>query len=163
MTGKGWFVVYGLLLLVMIYLGVTQFTLGKQVAALQRDVTRLKASPSPKPKPIESPSQAPAAAQDGGSADTRDAIRKADLASLRAAALAFRRDHKAAPPDLKQLAPKYLSELPADPLDPKYTYRYGKNGAQTFVLTGVLETPNDPEDALDKDHKKDGIYTLTDK
>lgn len=161
MQGKGWFIIYGVLLLLVIGLLAGLFSLNGRVSALSREVANLKqgapsAAPSPEASPVPSVSPEPDLATPEG----RDAKRKADLAKIRAALEAFRAETNTFPKALAELSPKYLPERPADP-SPGKTYRYAKTPGG-FRLTSVLES-DDPEDVSSVDPKKDKLYLLTEK
>ncbi len=164
MQGRGWFIIYGVLLLMVIGLLIGELSLSGQLSAARRDIAELKKGTSPAPEsPAPDPSASPAPTNGEPDLSTpagRDAKRKADLAKIHDALTAFKSDTKAYPKALAELTPKYLPERPADPA-PGKTYRYAKVGAG-FRLTSVLES-NDPEDVSPVDPKKDRIYVLTER
>ena len=158
MEGKGWFAIYGLLVLFAIYMFAAQQSQGQQIAALKAQVVQLKQAPGAAPSPSAAPEESLAPSPDLSSPAARDAQRKADLATIRAALLQYQRDNKTYPVSLTSLVPRYHSVLPKDPLDPRYTYRYTKT-TTGYKLTCVLEVKNDPDDVR-SDGRADGVYTI---
>lgn len=168
MEGKGWFIIYGLLLLFTGFLMFSQVHLSGKVDQLQREVVALKTQPSaqvvsasPTPRSLQSVQPEESPEVDTSTPQARDEKRKTDLADIKTALAEFKAAKKRYPADLKELAPKYLDPVPTDPLSPKYSYRYKRTDAG-FRLTAVLEATSDPDD-VKSDGKKDQIYTVTEK
>lgn len=166
MEGKGWFVIYGLLVFFAFYLFFSQREannrveeLEAQVAALQADTPEATLTPEPSDSPEPNPSTSP----DLGTTQSRDTQRKEDVKKIRQALSTWRKERKTYPAELKELSPQYLAELPVDPLSPKFSYRFRRSSANSFILTSVLESKDDPEDTSGVDTKRDGVYTLTEK
>ncbi len=164
MTGRGWLVIYGLLLMLVVFLFISQLSvnsdldrLNKQVAALQ---TALQEQPTPQAAASLEPSPTASPSPDLSTPAARDAKRKADLAQIQTALAAYFKDKKTYPTELKELTPQFIAVLPTDPLSPKYTYRYKKT-TSGFELTCYIESSNDPDDP--KDGKKDNAYLVTQK
>lgn len=159
MVGKGWFVIYGLLMFLVFYLFIAQNQQNNQIKSLRADIAKLQPTEAATPSTDEIASPDPGF--DLSTTEGRDQKRKQDLEKIRAGLIAYQTDKKSYPSDVKQLAPQYIDALPADPLDPKFTYRYRRPTPTTFTLGCVLETKTDPDDK--KDGKVDGFYTLTEK
>lgn len=168
MEGKGWFIIYGVLLLLVIGLWFAQVSEGARVKQLQTDIAALKSQQGTQPTETQTPepdvssSSSPTAqpTPDLSTAANRDKERKANLETISGALDAFHQEKHAYPKALTELAPKYIPKVPTDPLAPKYSYRYQRT-TFGFRLTSILETKNDPDDA--KDGKRDQIYTVTEK
>ena len=160
MEGKGWFVIYGILALIVIYLFVAQQSLSGQVNQLQADIAQLRnvSQEAPVPEPSSSESAAPEESPDLSNALSRDQKREQDLAALSEALQKYQAAKKSYPNSLQQLVPDYLSSLPTDPLSPKYSYRYVKTPTG-YRLTAFLETSDYPDDRADG--KQDHILTVT--
>ena len=162
MEGKGWFIIYGVLALVTVYLFIAQQSLNGNVKQLQADVAQLRTgqqttepvaeeSPSAEPNPVETPDLSTAAG--------RDAKRKTDLKTINEALTKFYAEKNVFPKSLQELVPTYLAEALRDPLSPKYSYRYVKSG-DGFRLTAYIEEDGDAEDRS-SDGKADHIYLIT--
>lgn len=164
MEGKGWFAIYGLLAVFAIYLFIVQRGQAGQIASLQQQLSQSQVTPEPSGQPSESPEPATSASPDEpdlSSPAARDAKRKADMATLKGALTAYQKENKTYPNDIASLATKYTEEIPKDPLDPKYSYRYQKT--QTgFRLTAVIERKDDADDKR-SDGRADRVYTVTEK
>lgn len=160
MEGKGWFVIYGLLFLVVLFLLFSQLSANAEIDRLKAEVAALRQSPPPAAAP-DIPAPEPSASPDLSTAANRDARRKADLASIKEALVKYQEEKKSYPASLQELTTQFLEAIPEDPLMPKYSYRYSKAGAG-FRLTAFLETKGDPDDLVG-DPRKDQIYTLTEK
>lgn len=159
MEGKGWFVIYGILALLVIGMGIRQLTLGSEVNTLKKQVAALsRQQPSPEPSASAPPELSAAPTPDLSTPAARDAVRKADLKATAEGLKKYKADKGSYPISRDPLAPDYLATVPADPLTPKYSYRYAKT-ATGFRLTAYLETKNDPDDA--KDGKRDQTFTVT--
>jgi hypothetical protein len=156
-VGKGWIAIYGLLLFFAFYLFLSQHDANSRIEQLQSEVAALKASGQATPSPSAEPTPTP----DLSTPAARDTQRKSDVNKIKSALTAYRSDKGSYPTELKELTPDRLESLPADPLAPKYSYRYRKTSTG-FQLTAVLEQKNDPDDAGDADHKRDQVYTVTD-
>jgi type II secretory pathway pseudopilin PulG len=160
MEGKGWFVIYGILALLVIYLFIAQQFQSGRIKQLQADVAQLSnAAPSPTTSPATA---SPEATQSPNVSNAlgRDDQRKADLATIAAALNKFKAAKGYYPNSLQQLVPDYLDSLPKDPLSPKYSYRYVKTPTG-FRVTAHLETSDYPDDRTDG--KADHILTVTEK
>ena len=160
MEGKGWFVIYGLLLFFMIYLFLAQRQLAGEVRQLQASMFKEaevspEASPLAELEPVPSSSPSP----DLSSPASRDKKRKDDLHILKTALFSYHDEKKSYPGELKELQGDDLAVIPADPLSPKYRYRYTKTN-KGFLLTAYLESKNDPDDKK-SDGKADQIYSLS--
>lgn len=155
MEGKGWFVIYGVLLLAVIGLVVWNVSLGNRIAALEQAGPTPAASETPAPESTESSEPEPT--PDLSTPEKRDAVRKASLAETREALEKFQDEKGTYPTTREELVPDFLEAVPADPLTPKYTFRYARTNTG-FQLTAALESKTDPDDA--KDGKKDQVYTL---
>lgn len=162
MEGKGWFVIYGILALVAIYLFIAQQSLAGKVNQLQADVVQLRnvAPAQPTPEATASESPAPQPSSNLSSALGRDQKRADDLSAIAGALNKYYQEKKSYPNSLQQLVPTYLPSLPKDPLSPKYDYRYVKTPTG-FRLTAYLETSDYPDDR--EDGKQDHILTVTEK
>lgn len=169
MEGKGWFVIYGVLFILVIYLFFALQKTNGQVKALTAAVIRLQTngtgsstdiapSPSPAVELSPTPSSEPQPTPDLTTSEGRDQQRKRDLSDIKEALEKYRTERGSYPNSLQSLVPAFISTLPVDPSKGKYTYRYSKNG-DGYKLTAVLENKQDADDAADG--KKDGIYTLT--
>lgn len=164
MEGKGWFIVYGVLALVVIYLFIAQQSLNANVRQLQADVSQLKAptvTDEPQPEQTESPAPEATGAADLTTAEGRDAQRRADLVAINAALREYQADRGSYPDTLQALVPDFLTDVPKDPLSPKFNYRYQKTSSG-FRLTFYVEDPNNPEDQK-SDGKQDRIFTVTER
>ncbi|MEX2043484.1 MAG: hypothetical protein WD926_01160 [Patescibacteria group bacterium] len=161
MTGRGWLIIYGILLLTVLYLFISISGLRGDVNDLKADVSELQqgAAEVSTPEPSATPSAAAAPENDLSTAAGRDAQRKQDLAEIAEALTAYREAGGTFPPGLNELTPEYLDALPADPSAPRFNYRYRRN-AEGFVLTSVLEQTGDPDDAKG-DGKADKVFTIT--
>ena len=159
MEGKGWFIIYGVLFILIITQWVMVAGLNSRLKALE---TKGVASTTvtPEPNAQASPQATASAGPDLSTPEARDAQRKKDLAEIKTALMEYRNEKKSFPKEMNELSPDFLEIIPADPLAPKYTYRYVRTGAG-FRLTAVMENPNDADDG--KDGKKDKIYTVTEK
>lgn len=164
MEGKGWFVIYGLLVFFAFYLFLAQQQQNGKIKDLRQEVASLKQQlTTPTPPAAESgESASPEATPDLSTPQARDKQRKSDLAATAGALNEYQRDNGSFPTERKILVSKYLKTLPEDPLSPKYSYRYRKTDSG-FVLTCVLETKNDPDDVKGTDTKRDQVYTVTEK
>lgn len=161
MVGKGWFVIYALLVFFVFYLFLSQRQQAADIRALQVELTRLQPdNPTPFPTETALPTPSPADT-DITTTEGRDKKRKQDIEKIRTGLIAYHKEKKSYPTDYKLIAPQYIDTLPADPLDPKHTYYYRRPTPGTFILGCVLENKNDPDDA--KDGKADGFHTLTEK
>lgn len=166
MEGKGWFVVYGILLLAVVYLIFSVASISGKVNELQADVAGLKdqsatveeVAPQPTPRASAAPSVPP---NDLTTPAGRDAQRKQDLKTVTEAITAFREATGAYPAGLNELTPAYLERVPKDPSSPQFDYRYRRTDAG-FVLTSVLEQGGDPDDVTG-DGKADKIFTITER
>ncbi|MFY9484392.1 MAG: hypothetical protein WAP74_02095 [Patescibacteria group bacterium] len=100
---------------------------------------------------------------------TRDTIRKKDLATIQTYLESYFNEKGAYPTSTKvgklndstssvttALVPKYTSALPRDPKDPTFFYGYKSVDGKTYTLSAQLENTADPEG------KKEGtIYLYT--
>lgn len=163
MEGKGWFIIYGVLALIVVYLFIAQQSLNANVKQLQADVSQLKSTSveTPSAESSESPSPEASAGPDLSTAAGRDAKRKADLVAINAALKEFQSDRSSYPQTLQELVPDFLTEIPKDPLSPKFNYRYQRT-ASGFRLTFYVEDPDNPDDKQ-SDGKQDRIFTVTEK
>ena len=155
MEGKGWFVVYGAL---FILIG----TIFVMVSGMNSRLNKLE-SAQVSPLTTVSPtgtgeSDSPEPTPDLSTPEKRDAARKAALIETAKALHAYQSAKGSYPNSRDELVSDYLSAVPVDPLSPKFTYRYAKVGSG-FRLTAFLESKNDVDDA--KDGKKDQVYTVT--
>lgn len=161
MEGKGWFIIYGILALLVIYLFVAQQSQAGRIKQLQADVAQLRGvgqTSAPPATPAASPE--PSSSPDLSNALGRDQRREQDLGTISAALNKYQAEKKSYPDSWSQLSPTYLDSIPKDPLSPKYSYRYLKT--QTgYKLTAYLETSNYPDDR--RDGKADHILTFTEK
>lgn len=164
MDGKGWFIIYGVLALVVVYLFIAQQSLSANVRQLQADIAQLKAPGGTEP-PIAEESETPlpegTSTPDLTTAEGRDAKRRADLVAITAALRQYESQNGSFPTNLQTLVPDLMAELPKDPLSPQYNYRYVKT-ASGFRLTFFVEDPNNPEDQK-SDGKQDRIFTVTER
>jgi type II secretory pathway pseudopilin PulG len=161
MEGKGWFVIYGILALIIIYLFIAQQSLGGKVNQLQADVAALRnAQQAPAPEPSSSSSPGAEQSPNLSNAAGRDQQREDDLRTINEALKKYYDQKKQYPNSLQQLVPNYLASLPKDPLSPKYSYRYVKTPTG-YSLTAYLETSDYPDDRADG--KQDHILTFTEK
>ncbi|MSU76321.1 hypothetical protein EXS54_02545 [Patescibacteria group bacterium] len=163
MEGKGWFIIYGVLVLVVVYLFITQQSLNANIKQLQADVTQLKSAnqATPQAETTESASPDATPSPDLATAKGRDAKRKSDVLALNAALAQYHTEKGSYPKTLQELVPDYLTELPKDPDSPKYTYRYQRVG-NGYRLTCYIEE-NDYPDDRNSDGKQDHIFTITEK
>lgn len=163
MEGKGWFIIYGVLALVVVYLFIAQQSLNANVKQLQADVQQLKGAgvETPEVESSESPSPEASEGPDLSSATGRDEKRKADMIALNAALGQYKSQKGSYPNTLQQLVPDFLTDLPKDPLSPKYQYRYTKTPSG-FRLTCYIEQTDYPDDK-NSDGKSDHILTITEK
>ncbi len=163
MEGKGWFVIYGVLALLVIYLFIAQQSQAGRIRQLQADVAQLSNASqgsTPSAAPTTSPSPAASSSPNLSNALGRDQRREQDLMTITAALNKYNAEKKSYPDSLSQLVPAYLDSLPKDPLSPKYAYRYVKTPTG-YKLTAYLETSDYPDDR--KDGKPDHILTFTEK
>lgn len=160
MEGRGWFVIYGVLFLIVSFLFFSQLSVNGQVDQLNAELQSLRASAPPTetgtPTPSAAPSARPSPTPDLSTATARDAKRKEDLEAIKESLLAYQAEKGSYPASLS-----ILGSVPQDPLSPKYGYRYTRAIPAGFRLTCVLETKGDADDG--KDGRKDQVYTLTDK
>lgn len=161
MEGKGWFVIYAVLLAVVLYLFVSVSGLKGDVNDLKADIGELQqeAAEVTTPAPAATPSADVTPKNDLATAAGRDAQRKQDLGKIAEALVAYQQAKGAFPAGLNELTPEYLDVLPADPSSPQFNYRY-KRTPQGFQLTSVLEQAGDPDDAAG-DGKTDKVFTVT--
>ncbi|MDP9212002.1 MAG: hypothetical protein M3N59_01860 [bacterium] len=163
MEGKGWFLVYGALLLIVVYLVFSVASLSGKVNELQADVAALNdqagtIEASPEPDGSETASPEPSPTSDLTTPAGRDVQRKQDLNEITAALAAYYAERKAYPGNLAELTTQYLEQIPTDPSYPQFDYRYRREGSG-FILTSVLEQENDPADTAG-DGRADKIMTL---
>lgn len=158
MEGKGWFVIYGVLLILLVTSFVMIAGMNSRLTALERKAEASPVAQAPQPEETPEPSGTPG--PDLSSPEARDNVRKADLKSTKDALTKYRQERGTYPKELKELVDQFLPVVPADPLAPKYTYRYQKT-ATGFRITCYLENPNDPDDT--RDGKRDRTYTVTEK
>lgn len=160
MEGKGWFIIYGILALITIYLFIAQQSLAGKVNQLQADMAQLRNAPQEQPSPETAASDSPEPLESPNLSNAlgRDQKRAADLGEISVALQKFYDEKRSYPNSLQQLIPDYLSSLPTDPLSPKYNYRYVKTPTG-YRLTGYLETSDYPDDRADG--KQDHILTVT--
>jgi hypothetical protein len=162
MTGRGWLIIYGLLILLLLYLFFSVSGLKGDVKDLKANVAELQQNSAKvavaSQQPLASPSVTPTPASNTSTAAGRDIQRKADLAKIAAALQAYKQSRGSFPAGLNELTPDYLDALPADPLSPRYNYRYKRIGAG-FRLTCALELVGDPDDAK-TDGQADKVYTV---
>ncbi|MDP4000158.1 MAG: hypothetical protein Q8Q11_01870 [bacterium] len=161
MTGKGWIVIYAVLLLMLLYLFVSVSGLKGDVNELRADVADLQqdAAAVTTPSPAATSSETEAPVNDLATAAGRDAQRKYDLGKIAEALGAYKEARGAYPAGLNELTPNYMGRLPTDPNAPQFNYRY-KRTPEGFRLTCVLEQTDDPDDAKG-DGKTDKVFTLT--
>lgn len=161
MTGRGWLIIYGVLLLTVLYLFISISGLKGDVSDLKVDVSELQqgAAEVATAEPTASPPAAAVPENDLSTAAGRDAQRKQDLGRIAEALAAYREARGAFPAGLNELTTEYLDRLPADPGAPRFNYRYRRSDGG-FVLTSVLEQEDDPDDARG-DGKADKVFTLT--
>lgn len=89
---------------------------------------------------------------------TRDAIRKKDLATVQTYLESYFNDNRAYPissklaklndptsPAVTALVPKYTASLPRDPKDPEFFYGYRSLEGKGYTLSARLENTADPE------------------
>lgn len=163
MEGKGWFIIYGVLALLVIYLFIAQQSQAGRIKQLQADVAQLgnaNQTSAPPVTPAASASPEASSSPDLSNALGRDQRRAQDLRTISAALNKYYTEKKSYPDSLSQLVPTYLDSLPKDPLSPKYLYRYVKTSTG-YKLTAYLETSDYPDDR--KDGKQDHILTFTEK
>lgn len=158
MEGKGWFVIYGLLLLLVIVLVVWNFSLSGRITKLESAASGPVPAESAEPEVETSDSPEPSPTPDLSTPANRDAVRKAALGEIRQALVKYQQANQKYPNTLQELVSEFLPAVPTDPLAPKFAYRYAKVGTG-YRLTAALESPSDADDAADG--KKDKIYTLT--
>ena len=161
MEGKGWVLIYAVLLLIVLYLFVSVSGLKGDVNDLKADISELQqgAADVTTPAPAATPATDEGPENDLATAAGRDAQRKQDLGKIAEALLAFKETKGSFPAGLNELTPEYLDELPADPSSPRFNYRY-KRTPQGFQVTSVLEQAGDPDDAAG-DGKADKVFTVT--
>jgi hypothetical protein len=154
-------IIYGVLLLVILYLFIS-------VAGLKGDVNNLKANVAElqqgaaavaESTPAPAATVTPAPQNDLATATGRDGQRKQDLAEIAEALVQYQQNSNAFPAGLNDLTPEYLDRVPSDPSSPKYNYRYRRT-ASGFTLTCILEQTGDADDATG-DGKADQVFTLT--
>lgn len=164
MEGKGWFVIYGILALLAMYLFIAQQSQAGQIKQLRADVAQLsntqQSTPTSEVVTSDSPSPDPESSPNLSNALGRDQKRQADLVTIQAALSKYYAEKKSYPNSLQQLVPQYLASLPKDPLSPKYSYRYVKTPSG-YKLTAYLETSDYPDDRADG--KQDHTLTFTEK
>lgn len=165
MQGKGWFVIYAVLLFGISYLFFAHLKTVADIKTIKGDIAALqeenRAAPASSVQPTTKPTPQPTATPNVATPQGRDAKRKADLAAMASALNAYRKDKGSYPTGLRDLQPTYIEALPNDPIQLKYTYRYTRTSTG-YVLTSVLEVKGDPDDAVG-DGKSDGVYTVTGK
>ncbi len=163
MQGKGWFFIYAILLFGVSYLFFAHQKTVSDIKSLKQSVAALEDGGSERqtstPEPSAKPSPQPSATPNLATPQGRDAKRKADLAAISEALATYRKDKGSYPTGLRDLQPTYLTAVPTDPIQLKYTYRYTRT-ANGYLLTCVLEVKGDPDDSA-SDTKPDGIYTKT--
>ncbi len=164
MEGKGWFLVYGVLLLIVVYLLFSVSSLNGKVNELQADVAALNdqaGSIEASPDPDEVASPEPSPTNDLTTPAGRDAQRKQDLNEIAVALGAYYAERNAYPENLAELTTQYLERIPTDPSYPQFDYRYRREDSG-FILTSVLEQDDDPADAAG-DGRTDNVLTITER
>lgn len=161
MEGKGWFVIYGLLLFCMFYLFLAQRELGNRLEGLESQLNQdsVAAEPTPEESVALDPILKTSPSPDLTSPETRDKKRKDDLHIIKTNLFKYQDEKKRYPTELSELQGIGLDIIPSDPLSPKYRYRYRKTD-KGFLLTCYLENKEDADDKK-SDGKADQVYTLS--
>lgn len=154
--GKGWVLVSGVLMIVTLFLAISNIQQSNKVKELEARLASPAPTTEPIPEATESPSGDPS--PDVSTPEKRDAVRKAELGQIKVALTEYQKAKGQYPASLNMLVPDYLEAVPTDPLAPKYTYRYQKIG-NGFRLTAFMENKADADDG--RDGKKDQIYVVT--
>lgn len=160
--------VVGLIIIVagLVYLGLTSFG-GRGGEQLTEEVgtvpetfpdTTLPTPTTPTPTPTTTTPSTPTTAVPSETVQTRDAIRKKDLATIQTYLESYFTDKAAYPISAKvaklndpassvvtALVPKYTAALPRDPKDPEFFYGYKSLDGKSYTMTARLENTADPE------------------